>query len=860
MDLATSHLGTDLDGLASLLAVSLLEGPLEVGLPGSMDAVTTRFYRDRGEALLPLVPEPILRERLASGPLGRLLVVDTARAERLGFIGEAIPRFTEVCAFDTHGPEEGDLPRRALTPAAATVAPLVLALAAAGHVPTAEQAGLFLLGVHADTGHFTFMGTTQVDHEAAAVCLSWGAPMAWVDRYVPRGLDRDRLRYIEQMAARAERLTAGGRSLMMLSLDLDEYVPDLAPLLDELRRAEGWETAVLVAADPRRTSFIGRSTGAIDVAAVLRELGGGGHPEAAAAAIRACPLPEARALLVEAMTRAVAQPRAGDLASTALYELPADATVQDAADALHRFRVNALPLTERGAYVGAVSRREVDEALRHGLADTPVSAISGGPPPWVPEDATLDTLRETLLANQGRLALVGSPETGARGVITRSDVFRSALLDPPLAGLRRAPPRARMNAALERAIPEADRALLAAVARVAEARDERVFLVGGAVRDVLLQRTVEDLDLVVLGDGPALARDVVAAHGGRVHAHEAFGTATWLSSDERRVDLTTARTESYRAPAALPSVERGGLRHDLYRRDFTVNAMALELTPSQAGGLVDPFGGQLDLRDGTLRVLHGLSFHDDPTRAWRAARFAGRFDFDLAPGTRALLREALRSGVMERLGPERLGAELHKLLGEVQVARCVAFLRDWGLLAPIHPALPGDRDLLARVARYREAWARYQALAEDRGLSPGEPQWIALGRGVPLDGRRDRRRLTGGVRGRTSRWIAGPDRVRGALRELARAARPAERAAALRRLEPSELVGVLADGDAAAGDAVAWWVREGRHVTPAVSGGDLIARGATPGPGFAAALARAAEVAYDGGDAAAQLAAALSAI
>jgi len=866
MDLATSHLGTDLDGLAALVAVDLLEGPFVLALPGSFDPVTTRFYRDHGHALAPLLPEPELRARLAAEPLGRLAVVDTNRSDRLGFLKAHLPAFASVTAYDTHGPDDADLPLAPLPPAAATVSPLVLLLAARGLTPTPAQAGLFLLGIHADTGHFVFPGTTAADYQAAAHCAAWGADPAWVDTYVPRGLDRHRLHLVARMAERVELVPHDAHDVALVSLDLDDYEPDLAPLLDTLRRAEGWEAAFLIAADPRRTSVIGRSSGHVDVAAALRPLGGGGHPEAASASLRAWPIPEVRALLKDALTQLASPPCAADLASATVYTVPADAPLDDAAAALHQYKINAIPLTRDGAFVGLVSRREADDAVRHGLGARPAASFSQGPPAWVPPDASIADVRRVMLETPGRLVLVGAPDGDARGVITRTAIFRAAAVDPPLAGTRTPPSRDALRDALARALGPADLRLVADLGALAEPLGLALHLVGGAVRDVLLERPVEDLDLVVVGDAPTLGRAAAAALGGKVHVHDTFGTCTWTTAVGRKVDLTTARTESYRHPAALPDVARGGLFHDLLRRDFTVNAMAIAVTPSRLGELVDPFGGQLDLKSRIIRVLHGLSFHDDPTRAWRAARFAGRFDFTLAPGSQALLREALRAGFVDRLSPARLGAELHKLLGESQVVRSLAMLRDWGLLAPVHPALATDRELLARVGAVREAWARYREIAPGAAPDPGEAEWIALGWDLPTDERRALTGLTARARGRTNRWVGGPVRVRAALDRLARAARDgapvpgSERALAVIDLEPAERIAAMAFGGPPAHDAVAWWEREGHAIVPALDGHALMAAGVPAGRALGVALAAARAAAWDGADRHAQLAAATASV
>ncbi len=209
------------------------------------------------------------------------------------------------------------------------------------------------------------------------------------------------------------------------------------------------------------------------------------------------------------------------------------------------------------------------------------------------------------------------------------------------------------------------------VARVREAaREERVYLVGGAVRDLLLGRERADVDLVVEGDAVALARRI--AEG--VTVHERFGTAT-VRVDGRAVDLASARAESYSRPGALPDVRQGSLAEDLARRDFTINAMAMPL--AGAAELIDPHDGVRDLAGGIIRVLHPASFEDDPTRALRAARYAARLELSLDPGTATLLSEA----DLETVSSERVEAELRRIASEDDPVRGLELVAAWGLLA-----------------------------------------------------------------------------------------------------------------------------------------------------------------------------------
>ena len=211
-------------------------------------------------------------------------------------------------------------------------------------------------------------------------------------------------------------------------------------------------------------------------------------------------------------------------------------------------------------------------------------------------------------------------------------------------------------------------------AAAAVARGQGVYLVGGTVRDLLLGEPGFDVDLAVEGDGQAFARALATGARRPGQPHDAFGTAVVEYGDGERVDVVTARRERYEAPAALPTVEPSTIEDDLFRRDFTINAMAVALDGRAAGRLVDPFEGRRDLEAKTIRVLHDGSFVDDPTRIFRALRYASRYGFELDEHTDALAREAIEAGLVGRLSPARLRDELVLLLDEPQAERSLARL------------------------------------------------------------------------------------------------------------------------------------------------------------------------------------------
>ncbi len=245
--------------------------------------------------------------------------------------------------------------------------------------------------------------------------------------------------------------------------------------------------------------------------------------------------------------------------------------------------------------------------------------------------------------------------------------------------------------------PQSQR-LLAQIAQVAREREVVVYLVGGVVRDLLLGLGSADLDIAIVGDAIAFAHAVAEKWGGAVVAHTRFGTATWReTADALPIDLITARSEQYASPAALPTVTASSMAADLARRDFTINALAWELTATH---IVDLHHGQDDLANGIIRVLHEQSFVDDPTRIFRAIRYAQRLGFEIEPHTKRWLMAGIDG--IARLSGDRVRHELAHILRERRGAAMLAQLAEWGVLAAITPQL-----------RWQSAWEK-GVFADDR--------------------------------------------------------------------------------------------------------------------------------------------------
>jgi tRNA nucleotidyltransferase (CCA-adding enzyme) len=406
------------------------------------------------------------------------------------------------------------------------------------------------------------------------------------------------------------------------------------------------------------------------------------------------------------------------------------------------------------------------------------------------------------------------------------------------------------EAELARALPAPARALARALLAAADAAGLAVYLVGGPVRDLLLKRPLRDVDLVACAEPPALsalAGTLVGAD--RVVAHERFGTLT-LHGDGASLDLACARRESYAHPGALPAVEAGGLEEDLWRRDFSVNALALPLSAAARAlhpGVVDPTGGIADLERRSLRALHPRSFHDDPTRALRAARLAPRLGFSLARSTRAALQDALRDGAFARVSGERYRRELERLFDDARQgldpARALRWLDTLHVLGALEPGLRLAPPAVVPLRRLGRAIARppWRGPAW-QPFEPGLVLWLA-----PLAPQL-RQRVLGrfAVRGGVAARIAAAPRLHD---RCGRAIRRARGRGAIDRvlseLREEEIFALHAASDAGTRRRIARYASEDRLREAPVNGADLLALGLR-GPELGRALARVRAAFLDG--------------
>ena len=384
-------------------------------------------------------------------------------------------------------------------------------------------------------------------------------------------------------------------------------------------------------------------------------------------------------------------------------------TLKEANETLTRYNVNVLVVSESDELVGLISRQVIEKGIHHKLDHVPVREYMTTEIATVPPEAPLTEIQEKIIGDKQRLLPV-MKDTRIKGVITRTDLLNilvsdSARVPESLDTFKDGRSTVRqknIKNLLKERLPENILELFVTVGEVADSLGYHAYAVGGLVRDILLYRQNFDIDIVIEGEGIAFAKALTERLGGRVRAHEKFRTAVVVLPDGRKIDVATARLEYYRAPAALPTVEMGSIKFDLYRRDFTVNTLAIKLNPDRFGILIDFFGGQRDLKRKAIRVLHNLSFVEDPTRVFRAVRFEQRFGFKIAKLTSGLIENAVKMGFFQEVSGKRLFSELRLILEEDKPTRALRRLNQFRLLKVIHPKLAlttGLENLLNSVTK-----------------------------------------------------------------------------------------------------------------------------------------------------------------
>lgn len=706
--LITCHVNADFDALAAIVAAQYLYPGSTLVFPGTQERSLHAFFTDTMSVMYNFKD---MRDIVPS-EIELLVVVDTRQRARVPHVHEVLGNpGLEVHLWDHHPDSPDDIPAAVsrVEPVGAATTLLLREIRARGLSISCQDATVLGLGIYGDTGSFTFSSTTPEDFLAAAWLREQGMDVNMIADFAAHELTSAHVQALNSLLESASTYRINNVPVVMADVSMETYLGDFAYLAHKLMEMERFDVLFALGRMADRVQVVARSRKEeINVGQVCTALGGGGHAYAASASVRDKTISQVRDEIFQQLyAQANPDKYARDYMSAPAVGIEEQRTVHDAEEVMSRFGLKAVPVFATGTRrcVGLLDYQTAVRAVGHGLRDLPLDVYMQRHVQTVAPNDSFQRIMEIIVGARQRLVPVVENEE-VIGVVTRTDLINIFTDEPGRVPVPVRESRKERNVGklLRDRLPKSCLTLLEKAGALGDSLHMPVYAVGGFVRDLLLGCPNQDIDLVVEGNGIAFARALAELLHGRVREHKEFLTSVVIfdqaPGQERRIDVATARLEYYEYPAALPTVELSSIKMDLFRRDFTINALAIRLEKGAFGRLVDFFGGQRDIKDKIIRVLHTLSFVEDPTRCLRAVRFEQRYQFRLGATAEKLIKNALNLGLMDRLSGSRLFHELQLIFNEADPVACLLRLDDLALLRSIHPLLelnPGKTELAKKL-------------------------------------------------------------------------------------------------------------------------------------------------------------------
>lgn len=809
MEIILTHKAPDADAFASLLGAYLLF-PNALPLRPEGAPYPQGLFSLFSDTLPLYSPEEIVWEQVDFA-----ILVDCSSLSRVGSIGEEVAkRSIPLKVFDHHLETKGEVnvSQSVVKPFGSATTILVGIMKEKGIVPSSWQATLLALGIYSDTGSLTYSTTTEEDFESASYLLSCGANLAYIASILHPYLSEEDKSLLEELESSFRLEDVKGIKVGIGLAKRNEMGFNLAPIAKSLLDSvEGLDALFLLVEVQGKTYIVGRSKGEIfEVNGILSKLGGGGHKNAGAGVMN-CSLEETKERLLFLLPQGVKwEIEARDIMSSPVKVVSPNTSVRDALEVMRSFGFGGLPVSDRGRIIGVLTRKEAEKLVRYGMGNRELATFVYREPIYVQPRATLSQIiKEMNEKGVGRLLVMDKGKLV--GIITRQDII-GALYGQRLK-------ERKGEQIIENIQPELKR-ILCRIGEIGASLGMRSYLVGGVVRDIILGLDVNDLDILVEGKAIELAEKVCKEMGGELVSHHRFGTATIKLSDDLEIDFATSRREFYTRTAVLPTVEPGSLREDLFRRDFTINALALSLHPREFGYLIDYFGGLEDIQSKRIKVLHSLSFWEDPTRILRAIRLEAKLGFRMEDWTEQLAIDAIKGGAMAPLSGERLREEL-KMALEENFYYCLIRMDELGATKAIYQDAELDKQALRKLKRESlnslevEKWIIYLYAIL------GQLSEEAVGKLAY------RLRLTSNQKEKFMALIYGNEAMKKLqIPEM----KPSQIYEVLKDIPLETLIWLRVKGDKRVKRYVSIFLNELRYITPYLKGEDLLRLGIPEGP------------------------------
>jgi len=683
--LITSHENLDFDGLSSMVACKVLYPDAVLMYSGKLDKEIKSFINLYKYSLQIYNYSEVNLDKVDS-----LIVVDTNSINRLGPLKNLLTKDLQVTVYDHHKPsqESLDASKMVIKYYGSCTTILLKKIIKQNIEITPFQATLFLLGIYADTNCLTFKNTTFHDAEVVAFLFKKQANLDIVNEYLYEFTNDVQDKLLMTLLTNLERVEVKNYQVYFSISEHEEYINGLSNIASKITHIKNTDALFIISKMEDKTYIIGRSLeDDINVAEILEAFDGGGHRRAGSASVKNMQSVEIKDKILDLLKEKVSpQVKAKDIMSYPVKTLFEDMTVENANRIMLRYGHTGMPVVKNDRLIGIISRTDLDKAMIHDLSHAPIKGFMKQKVITINPNTSINEINELLSKhNIGRLPVMQDDKIV--GIVTRTNLLQQIHGDSIPRWYK--PNYDQSHDYLDvrekiHRLPNDLLSLIEVVREVAKEEKENVFIVGGFVRDLLLDRKNFDLDFVVEGDAIEIADKVNRRLSGRLISHDKFQTAVIKLPNQTHIDFVSARREYYEYPAALPKVEKSTIWNDLFRRDFTINCMAIKLTGEKQYQLIDYFSGLDDLSEKQIRALYNLSFIEDPTRIFRAIRFASRLQFTIEDETKKFIIQAVNEHMINKLSNDRIREEIHGIFKDENLTNSLKLMKELNIFKSLN--------------------------------------------------------------------------------------------------------------------------------------------------------------------------------
>jgi tRNA nucleotidyltransferase (CCA-adding enzyme) len=684
-----THSGADLDAISSMYAASKLYQGSIIIHPGSLDINAAKLVTIFGESLtmskVKEIPNKFKNE------IKRAIVVDTKNFNRIGEGKQFLKKEgMEIIVFDHHT-GDSDLPNAKVVfrQFGANTTIITQLLMKKKIILNPFEATLIALGIFEDTGSFSFPSVKTEDFAAMTFLFSFGVSMKIVHHFLSPFLGTSQVKLLKELLDHLEEYKIKGSRIAVATARINTYIPGISLIAHKMMELIDSDAAFILVTLGKDTFLIGRSSSMLfDVKKIIDAFGGGGHPTAASVFIKNKNVEHIKdKLITELHLSDFPVLRAKHIMSSPVKSVSPETNIKDALKILVRMGYSGLPLEENGEITGMISKRDIEKILLFERRNRPVKQYASPFIVKINYDSDLREIEDAMIINDVGRVLV---ERNGRivGIISRSDLLKAYRIkeelqeQPSVSSSFFLPERNEIIHFLRETLPKEIFKLLKNFGEISKNSKQKIYLVGGAVRDMFLKEKSLDMDFVLSDDAVIFGRKLNEYLSGDIKIYPETQTVNFKLNN-LNFDFTTARREYYDEKSLIPIIEKASLKEDLKRRDFTINTLAIDITDENFGRIFDFYGGYSDLRKKIIRVLHSLSFIEDPSRILRAIKYMIKFNFVLSVDTENLLKKAVELGSLRAKHSQRIMDELIELLSGDFAKKAVLEMERQGILKDI---------------------------------------------------------------------------------------------------------------------------------------------------------------------------------